>query len=136
MARRMPRRKFPRPQPTCHHTLSTIGGVCVECRGSLLSAYYARRTLRTLDGVMELRIQVRHCLDRGCRRYRRGYRAEEEGSLALPDDEFGLDVIALVGALRYQQHRSVPEIHRDLQGRGVAIGERTVTNLLDRYDEL
>jgi hypothetical protein len=30
----------------------------------------------------------------------------------------------------------VPEIHRALRGRGVALAERTVTNLLDRYDEL
>jgi hypothetical protein len=30
----------------------------------------------------------------------------------------------------------VPEIHRGLRERGVAIAERTVTHLLDRYDEL
>ena len=30
----------------------------------------------------------------------------------------------------------MPEIHRALRGRGVAVCERTVTNLLDRYDEL
>jgi hypothetical protein len=30
----------------------------------------------------------------------------------------------------------VPEIHRSLRERGVAIAERTVTHLLDRYDEL
>jgi len=29
----------------------------------------------------------------------------------------------------------VPEIHRALQARGVVVCERTVTNLLDRYDE-
>ena len=29
----------------------------------------------------------------------------------------------------------MPEIHRALRGRGVALAERTVTNLLDRYDE-
>jgi hypothetical protein len=56
--------------------------------------------------------------------------------LALPQGEFGLDVIALVGALRHTEHRSVPEIHRELLGRGVAVAERTVTNLLDRYEEL
>jgi hypothetical protein len=56
--------------------------------------------------------------------------------MALPQHEFGLEVIALVGALRYQQHRSVPEIHQALQSRGLAICERSVTNLLDRYDEL
>jgi hypothetical protein len=41
-----------------------------------------------------------------------------------------------VGALRHAEHRSVPEIHRELSGRGVAISERSVTNLLDRYEEL
>src|SRR5918995_1553875 len=35
-----------------------------------------------------------------------------------------------------REHRSVPEIHRGLRERGVAIAERTVTYLLDRYDEL
>ena len=30
----------------------------------------------------------------------------------------------------------MPEIHAVLTGRGVAIAERSVTNLLDRYDEL
>src|SRR5205814_7100175 len=32
--------------------------------------------------------------------------------------------------------RSVPEIRSHLVGRQVAVSERTVTNLLDRYDEL
>src|SRR5205807_615573 len=71
-----------------------------------------------------------------CARYRRPYRPEAEGALVLPRHEFGLDVIALIGALRYREHQSVPEIHRGLRERGVAIAERTVTHLLDRYDEL
>jgi hypothetical protein len=47
-----------------------------------------------------------------------------------------LDVIAFVGLLRYQEHRSVPEIHQALRDRGVNIAERTVTELLHRYEEL
>jgi len=68
--------------------------------------------------------------------YRRAYRPEEEGRWALPQGEFGLDVIALVGALRFAEHRSVPEIRRALTARGVAIAERTVTHLVQRYEEL
>jgi hypothetical protein len=126
----------PRPQPQLQRVLPTLTTICPECNRSLLSAYFGPRTVRTLQGVVGLRVQVRHCLNWGCPRYRHGYRAEEEGRIALPDYEFGLDVIALVGALRYQQHRSVPEMHRDLQARGLVICPRTVTNLLDRYDEL
>jgi hypothetical protein len=98
--------------------------------------YTNYRTLTTLDGVTRLALLVRRCRDAACPRYRKPYRPEAEGRLALPRHEFGLDVIALVGALRHAQHRSVPEIHQELRRRGVALAERTVTNLLDRYDEL
>jgi hypothetical protein len=64
------------------------------------------------------------------------YRPEAECALALPQHEFGLDVVALVGLLRHRDHHSVPEIHAVLRERGVEIAERSVTNLLDRYDEL
>jgi hypothetical protein len=63
-------------------------------------------------------------------------RPEAEGRLVLPQYEFGLDVIALVGRLRHAEHRSVPEIHAELVRRGVPICARSVGNLLDRYDEL
>ena len=66
----------------------------------------------------------------------RPYRPEAELHFALPYHEFGLDVMALVGRLRYAEHRSIPEIYRELSGRGIVLAERTVTNLLDRYDEL
>ena len=56
--------------------------------------------------------------------------------MALPKHEFGLDVIAFVGQQRYGHHRSVPEIHQALLERRVAVAPRTVTNLLERYDEL
>jgi hypothetical protein len=44
--------------------------------------------------------------------------------------------MALVGRLRHAEHRSIPEIHQELIRRGVVVAQRTVTNLLDRYDEL
>jgi hypothetical protein len=54
----------------------------------------------------------------------------------LPKHEFGLDVLAAIGEQRYRHHRTVGEIHAYLQAEGVVISERSVTNLLDRYDEL
>jgi hypothetical protein len=98
--------------------------------------YENRRTLVTLSGAVRLRLKIRRCERAGCARHHRPYRPEAEGAIALPQHEFGLDVVALVGALRYRGHRSVPEIHAALGERGVPIAERSVTNLLDRYDEL
>jgi len=99
-------------------------------------AYHSHRTVTTLDGVIRLRLQVRRCIRPACAQYHRPYRPEEELGWALPHGEFGLDIVALVGALRFREHRSVPEIHRDLQARGLVVAERTVTYLVQRYEEL
>ena len=124
------------PAATSQRVLRVQNPLCVECGRKLWWGYRNHRTVRTLRGVEALDLQVQFCGYKPCGRYRWPCRPEEEGAIALPQYEFGLDVIALVGALRYQQHRSVPEIHQELATRGLIICERTVTNLLDRYDEL
>ena len=98
--------------------------------------YQNRRTLVTLAGTLRLHLKIRRCETVGCARHHRAYRPEAEGALALPQHEFGLDVIALVGALRHRDHRSVPEIHAILRARGMQVCERSVTNLLARYEEV
>lgn len=94
------------------------------------------RNLVSPSGMVRLRLRIRRCETPDCPRFRLPSRPEAEGALALPQHAFGLDVIALVGVLCHREHRSVPEIHALLRGRGLEIAERSVTNLLDRYDEL
>ncbi|WP_442936033.1 hypothetical protein [Nostoc sp.] len=69
--------------------------------------YNNPRHIRTFYGVVELKLKIRRCQNQSCLRYKKAYRPEQEGSLALPQNEFGLDVIAYtyIGALRYQEHR-------------------------------
>ena len=129
-------RTTPRPRPDREQVLETVQQCCPACGRRLRYRYDNRHTVTTLAGLVRLRLRIRRCEDPGCARYRRPYRPEAEGALVLPQHEFGLDVIALIGAWRYREHKSVPEIHRGLRERGVAIAERTVTHLLDRYDEL
>src|SRR5215208_601259 len=129
-------RNQPRPEATSELRLEPLDGRCRLCEGRLWVAYHNARTVTTLEGLVRLRMVVRRCVNRECELYQESHRPEQEGAFALPQGEFGLDVIALVGALRHAEHRSVPEIHRELLGRGVSVSERSVTNLLDRYEEL
>ncbi len=129
-------RRTARPTAPRSYRLEPEQPRCPHCGGGARVAYHDRRTVATLDGLYDLTVVVRLCREPACPWYRRPYRPEEEGGWALPHGEFGLDVIALVGALRYGEHRSVPEIHRALVARGLAIAERSVTNLLYRYEEL
>jgi hypothetical protein len=123
-----------RQPPDRERVLRPACRLCPACGSPMRTRYENHRTLVTLTGSVRLRLKIRWCETIGCARFHRPYRPE--GALALPQHEFGLDIIALVGALRHREHRSVPEIHAALTARSVAIAERSVTNLLDRYDEL
>src|SRR5262245_17781404 len=125
-----------RPRPTHAQALKPVATQCPECGQRLDLDYANYRTVTPLDAVTRLTLQIRRCPNSACSRYHRPYRPEAEPHFALPHHEFGLDVIALVGRLRYAFHRSVPEIHQELRRRSITIAARTVTNLLDRYDEL
>ncbi len=129
-------RKHRRPAAHTEHHLVTCHEHCWNCGEPMWVAYTKRRTLMTLSGLLRLHLSVRRCRNPACPRSQRPYRPEAEGSFALPHGEFGLDVIAQIGALRFAQHRSVPEICTELNRRGVSICERSVTEQLYRYEEL
>ena len=129
-------RRTARPQPDRTLELLALTRDCPACGGPLWAASRTRRAVTTLEGPIGLRLQVRRGRDPLGPRHHVPLRPEPEGRLALPEHEFGLDVIALIGTLRQAQHRSVPEIHAELTRRGVTACLRTVTNLLDRSDEL
>jgi hypothetical protein len=132
----MRKRRRPRPQPDRALSLVPVTQNCPECQHRLWARYNNFRTITTLDGVLRLTLLIRRCNHPSCPRFLLPYRPEAEPHFALPYHEFGLDVMALVGRLRHAEHRSIPEIHQELTRRGLVVAQRTVTNLLDRYDEL
>src|SRR5215472_1752390 len=117
-------------------TLSPVREECSACEHRLWVAYHHHRTVVRLDGLWRLTLRVRQCVNAACAQYHRAVVPEEAGAWALPQGEFGLDVIALIGQLRAREQRSVPQIHQLLRARGVDIAERSVTVLLHRYEEL
>ena len=129
-------RTSPRERPDQETVLWPLQKNCPACRFPMRIRYENRRTVVTLSGTQRLCLKIRRCEQAGCARQDRPYRPEAEGAIALAHHEFGLDVIALSGVQRHRHHRSVPELHQALRAQGVAIAERSVTNLLDRYDEL
>jgi hypothetical protein len=99
----------PAPPITMSHWLTMHRTTCARCTSPLHLAHQAERTIRRLDGVWQLRFSLLRCLNPQCIRFRTLCRPETEGAWALPHGTFGFDVIALVGQLRYAQHRSIPE---------------------------
>jgi hypothetical protein len=66
---------------------------CPGCGGHMRLRYENRRDVVTLSGGVRLRLRIRWCEREGCSRFHVPYRPEVESALALPQHEFGLDVI-------------------------------------------
>ena len=129
-------RKQARPPATNYVTLKPLQTTCRACGSRMRMARHSHRTVTTLHGVTHLTLQVYRCRNTTCPRFHLATRPEQEGRWAVPHGEFGLDVIALVGTLRYQQQRSIPQIHEELLRQGLQVAQRTVTDQLYRYEEL
>jgi len=129
-------RKQTRPQASHQQLLEPLQTTCRACGNRMRMTRHSQRTVTTLQGVTHLTLKVYRCRNTTCPRFHQATRPEEEGRWAVPHGEFGLDVIALVGMLRYQEQRSIPQIYQELQRRGVQIAQRTVTDQLYRYEEL
>ena len=107
-------RNQPQPEAEREEVLECVQQNCPHCNKRMRNKYDNYRTVRTLAGVIRLRLKIRRCYNSECERVGYVYRPEAEGKWALPQHEFGLDVMALCGALRYGEHRSVPEIHASI----------------------
>src|SRR3989442_3595266 len=129
-------RRNPRPEATQEKILTPLKERCEQCGQPLWVANHSHRTVTTLSGLWKLTLVVRHCIEPTCPRFHQRYRPEEEGRWALPHGEFGLEVIALIGQCRFREHRSVPEMHQALLARGISVAQRSVTYLMQRYEEL
>lgn len=107
-------KRTPRAAPARTVELTTATRVCPGCNRPLWAAYKGYRVVATLEGLTRFAVQVRRCRNVGCPRHNVSLRAQAEGAIALPQQEFGLDVIALIGRLRHVEHRSITEIHAEL----------------------
>src|SRR5881275_228100 len=111
---------------------------CLECHRTLREAVaVSRRTVITLEGVINLNHAGYRCPDPQCVGHTRTYRSVEADALALPHFTYGLDIVLLVGRLRLREHQTVDEIHQELLKRleplGVRIARREVLYLFEAY---
>lgn len=125
-----------RPLAWEEHPLQPTRRNCIGCGYRMWVRYTCTRKIISLKGLVQYHITVRACNNKLCDFYHKPYRPEEEGGLALPKGEYGLDVIAWIGNSRYREHRTGAEIHKILQEKEVTISLRSVTNLIAYYEEL
>lgn len=109
---------------------------CPFCRASLHISQHRQRTVRTMTEELDLTMRDKKCPSAACPQPHLRYRSPEEALIAIPHNQFGLDVVLEIGHLRFHQRLSFPRIHANLLDRGVPICEMSVQYQARKYEAL
>ena len=106
---------------------------CLKCGTPLKFAYsLSRKKVITLKGTIKIIHYGYSCPD--CNFL---HRSSEADGLSLKHYNFGFDIIAQIGKLRYHENRNREEIYIKMaKDFGIAISERNIQNLYEIYQML
>ena len=104
---------------------------CPLCGSGLVKKYNKRvRKAITLEGDLYALERVKRCSNPGCRAYGWSFFSEALQRMTLTKKLFGTDVVAEIGRLKYEEHRTHGEVQALLAERGVRVSYGEVTYLL------
>lgn len=107
---------------------------CPHCGTKLEYCHsVSNKTITTLDGVYKVVNMGYRCNNNQCSKSGAVYRSAEAENMSMKYLTFGIDVLALVGQLRFKEHKTIGEIASELELRGVKTTERNVQKLYERY---
>lgn len=108
--------------------------VCPHCQSKLKFCHtVSRKVVSTLTGVKKIINMGYRCGNAKCDFSHVVYRSAEAESLSMKHTTYGMDVIALVGHLRFKEHKTRTEIALELNQRGIKTTDRNVQLLYERY---
>ena len=129
-------RTTPRPTPTATHTLQPLGRHCPLCGETMWAAYHNYRTITTLDDVVHLTLPIRRCLNRACPQLRHPIAPKQRAGWPYPSTSLVSMSLHASVPCAMRSRAGVPEIHQRSRHPQMAVTQRTVTHLLERYNEL
>lgn len=110
---------------------------CPHCGTKLEYCHsVSNKTVTALESVYQIVNMGYRCNNHQCSKSGTVYRSAEAENMSMKYLTFGMDVLALVGQLRFKEHKTIGEIAHELEQRGVITTERNVQKLYERYSIL
>lgn len=107
---------------------------CPICGQKLVKKYNTNeKTVITLKGKLVCWERVLKCRNKECTGNSMSFHSAEFKSLNLEGMTLGIDVLALEGELRFEDHKTIDEILASLSEHGVHITDAAVSKHLDKY---
>ncbi|HEY9246811.1 MAG TPA: hypothetical protein VIO11_08200 [Candidatus Methanoperedens sp.] len=107
---------------------------CPVCGDGLVKKYNTNeKTIITLKGRLVCWERVLKCRNKGCKGNSMSFHSAEYKGLALSSMNFGIDVVAYKGGLRFSEHKTIEEVLESLQEYGIHTNKATVSKHSDKY---
>ncbi|WP_096190889.1 transposase [Neobacillus soli] len=107
---------------------------CPTCQSKLDYCHtVSKKTISTLNGVKTIINMGYRCTNPNCENGSTVFRSAQAEHLSVKHITYGMDVLALVGELRFKERKTRKEIMDILNRRGVVVSERHVQKLYERY---
>ncbi len=107
---------------------------CPLCGDGLVKKYNTNeKTVITLKGKLVCWERVLKCRNKDCKGNLMSFHSSEYKSLALSSMNFGTDVLALEGGLRFSEHKTIDEVLDKLSFYGIHTNRATVSKHSDKY---
>jgi arginine repressor len=107
---------------------------CPLCGEKLVQKYNTKeKTIITLKEKLVCWERVLRCRNKECQGHSMSFHSAEYKGLALPAMSFGIDVLALEGGLRFEEHKTIDEVVDSLHKYGIHTNDATVSKHSDKY---
>ena len=110
------------------------GKTCPVCKGERRFQWNNQRRVRFVGDTLHIDYHVYACVNPDCALYGLPVKPEAMTTRVLPNKEFGLDVLSVIGYYRLKDCLSFPKIAATLRDlHKVEISEREVEDMFDLY---
>lgn len=107
---------------------------CPICGQKLVKKYNTNeKTVITLKGKLVCWERVLKCRNKECQGHSMSFHSTEFKGLTLSGMNFGIDVVAREGELRFEEHKTIEEVVDSLQEYGIHTNGATVSKHSDKY---
>ena len=107
---------------------------CPLCGERLIKKYNTKgKTLITLNGELACWERVLRCKNKECQGHSISFHSAEYKGLSLPGMNFGIDVLALEGNLRFEEYKTIDEVLLNLEEYGIQTNRATVSKHASKF---
>ncbi len=107
---------------------------CICCGQKMQRISGDERYLTLTTGRIKAYVEIYNCINKSCDLYAQRIKPAEFNNLIFPGLSYGIDIIAEMGLLRFQEHKTIKEVYNCITGKydHIEITQRHLQNVVNK----